>query len=118
MTDESSWQKEKTDDIVATNIAEDDETACYKCKRCRMTLFTAKQTIKHLKDSDKQSEHFDTNYYKDLAEHLKANSNKICNSEIYIEPLDWFQDRLSETNGKVFIYIKLTGFTIWTVSIN
>ncbi len=42
-------------------------------------------------------------YYRQLGAKIEVvdKGDKECKSELYIEPLDWFKDRLATLNGKV-----------------
>ena len=48
-------------------------------------------------------------YYKSLhsAEAIKVNANMECSQVIYLEPLDWFYDKLESLNGKVYVLLEL-----------
>lgn len=84
-----------------------DNLACYKCKKCRYTLFSADKVVPHIKKFDKDSLN---SWKKKLAyfQQLKLSANlgetdedPECRAELYIEPLDWFKDRLEDMSGKL-----------------
>ncbi len=64
-------------------------------------LFDVNQRVSHLENYEKTDNHWASKlkYYKELA--TQKDSNTECQKELYIEPLDWFSDRLEELNGKV-----------------
>jgi dual specificity phosphatase 12 len=75
----------------------------YKCKKCRYYLFNATNRIKHLKSYEK----YDTNdWYSKLDYFKKLNSgnnlnNSVCTKEIFIEPVSWLVDKISDIEGKI-----------------
>lgn len=92
-----------------------DNLACYKCKKCRYTLFSADKVVPHMKKFDKDSLN---SWKKKLAyfQQLKMSSkldeaeeDPECRAELYIEPLDWFKTRLEDMSGKVS-FLKETKF--------
>jgi len=47
-------------------------------------------------------------YYRRLdAKIVVDESEKECNSELYIEPLDWFKEKLDSLSGKVNLLISV-----------
>ena len=68
----------------------------------------ASQTLTHIKNFDSnESPNKDwkqkLNLYSELNQKIKDGLTNQCNSELHIEPLSWFQDKLSDINGRVFI---------------
>lgn len=84
--------------------------ACYKCKKCRLKLFNVDQVVKHLRNYDSSmapAGHWNAklSYYQKLNNNNQDGSNEECSSELYVEPMDWFKEKLTEISGKVNIII-------------
>lgn len=85
------------------NPEEDD---CYKCKKCRLYLFPTSQVVPHIKSFEQarlNSWNKMLSYYKQLGHTAKTDDKEEqeCRKELYIEPQDWFKERLEELNGKI-----------------
>lgn len=78
------------------------EETIYKCKKCRIQVFTDKDVTPHVingsqftvlhqgKQSDKKEE-----------DSTDEDKEKICKDQLFVEPLDWFKDLLTEMSGKL-----------------
>ena len=66
----------------------------------RITLFKAIEISKHIIGEDR-----------DESSCVNLNDKDLCHNEIYIKPQGWFEEKLSEMNGKVikgsFLFFKL-----------
>lgn len=72
----------------------------------RYLLFSENKVVPHIKSYEQNTA---TSWNKRLAYYKQLGSvtsepteaSPECRAELYIEPLDWFKDRLEELNGKV-----------------
>ncbi len=83
-----------------------EDSACYKCKKCRYTLFTADKVVPHIKKYDQSALNSwkkKLAYFQKLNNSAETEEDPECRAELYIEPLDWFKDRLEDMSGKVNI---------------
>ena len=81
----------------------------------RFRLFNANQTLTHIKNADSAdtpNKDWKTklSYYSELNKKINDKSVNQCNSELHIEPLSWFQEKLSDINGKVACFTILLIF--------
>ena len=98
--------------FVNETPAANQQQSHYKCKKCRIYLFNITNRIKHLKSYEK----YDLNDWNSKLNYLKKlnsgsningsnNSQSVCSKEIFIEPVGWLIDKISEIEGKVSIVV-------------
>jgi dual specificity phosphatase 12 len=93
---------ENQNNIVTTLAAANTTISHYKCKKCRLYLFNINNRIKHLKSYEK----FDTNDWNSKLMYFKKlnnfqNGTSECSKEIFIEPISWLIDKITDLEGKV-----------------
>lgn len=94
-------------DKNSTDQNEDDkDEVCYKCKKCRFKLFNANKIVPHIKSYEQislNSWNKKLAYFRKLGAKDSEDSEERteCKDELYIEPLDWFRDRLEDLSGKL-----------------
>ncbi|CAF0715889.1 unnamed protein product [Brachionus calyciflorus] len=76
--------------------------SCYKCKKCRFKLFNIRQIVWHTEEIENPNLNIKHKFEFYAKSNMSGSSSGVvCNQEIYIEPLSWFQDRLSDISGKI-----------------
>lgn len=73
----------------------------YRCKRCRFKLFDDRQIINHNEESENQNYEIKKKSEFYAKSNNQSDKKKLCEKEIFIEPIEWFKNRLDDITGKI-----------------